>query len=400
MTDYSRFVPITFEGKTAEGYPLVNGKLYTFESGTETPLETYRDSQGLVTNANPVILSLPPGGAMVYLINGENYRLRLCDANDVEIWTRDNIRTFDGPMHPGPPLVGPAGPQGPRGVQGIQGITGGVGATGPQGLQGRSMREEITFSDVTTTHEWTVPSGVTEIFVTGLGGGGGGAGSPNVNYATVGMNPLWGNSSSNFRKNGGGGGCADYLYRKRMVVVPGETISVKVGVRGLGGGSAAKGEDGGSTLLYGPGLGGQTITIKGGLGGQVASDPITTSLPPGTGFVGGIGGRGANHGQSALFGNVYSNTVPVTTLMTGSLPYTWANRGIPLDLPVGVQYTAGGQSPFGPGYNQNDFDGVANALRQDFKARCYGAGGAGGPQGYQGVSGYCTIEWGLIKDLS
>jgi hypothetical protein len=39
---------------TAAGVPLVGGKLFTYASGTTTPLVTYTDSTGNTANTNPV----------------------------------------------------------------------------------------------------------------------------------------------------------------------------------------------------------------------------------------------------------------------------------------------------------------------------------------------------------
>ena len=38
------------------GDPLVGGKLYTYASGTTTPLATYTDATGGSANTNPIIL--------------------------------------------------------------------------------------------------------------------------------------------------------------------------------------------------------------------------------------------------------------------------------------------------------------------------------------------------------
>ena len=73
----------------ASGAPLVGGKLYTYTAGTTTPQPTYTDSAGGTANTNPVILD-SRGEANVWL-GGANYKFRLTDANDVEIWTVDNI---------------------------------------------------------------------------------------------------------------------------------------------------------------------------------------------------------------------------------------------------------------------------------------------------------------------
>lgn len=73
----------------ADGTPLVGGKLYTYTAGTTTPQATYTDNTGSTPNTNPVIMD-SRGEANVWL-GGANYKFKLTDANDVEIWTVDYI---------------------------------------------------------------------------------------------------------------------------------------------------------------------------------------------------------------------------------------------------------------------------------------------------------------------
>lgn len=73
----------------ANGNPLVGGKLYTYASGTTTPLATYTDSSGGTPNANPVILN-SRGEASVWL-GSSSYKFKLTTSTDVEIWTVDDI---------------------------------------------------------------------------------------------------------------------------------------------------------------------------------------------------------------------------------------------------------------------------------------------------------------------
>lgn len=73
----------------ANGDPLVGGKLYSYAAGTTTPLATYTSSSGAVSNTNPVILD-SRGEANVWLALTP-YKFKLATANDVEIWTVDNV---------------------------------------------------------------------------------------------------------------------------------------------------------------------------------------------------------------------------------------------------------------------------------------------------------------------
>lgn len=75
-----------------DGNPLVGGKLYSYQAGTTTPLDTYTDQAGGTANANPVILD-SRGEADVWL-DDANYKFSLYDADDNLIWTVDNISSF------------------------------------------------------------------------------------------------------------------------------------------------------------------------------------------------------------------------------------------------------------------------------------------------------------------
>lgn len=80
---------------TAAGIPLVGGKLYSYAAGTTTPLATYTDITGNTANTNPVILD-SRGEASVWFASAEYY-LVLKDANDVQIWTADNVNGVNQP---------------------------------------------------------------------------------------------------------------------------------------------------------------------------------------------------------------------------------------------------------------------------------------------------------------
>jgi hypothetical protein len=72
-----------------DGKPLVGGKLYTYAAGTTTLLATYIDWYGVTPNTNPIILD-SRGEASVWL-GTARYKFVLKDANDVEIYTQDNL---------------------------------------------------------------------------------------------------------------------------------------------------------------------------------------------------------------------------------------------------------------------------------------------------------------------
>jgi len=78
-----------FQAITAAGIPLVGGLLYTYAAGGTTPKTTYTTAASSTANTNPVVLD-SRGEANVWLTTG-SYKFKLSDANDVEIWTVDNI---------------------------------------------------------------------------------------------------------------------------------------------------------------------------------------------------------------------------------------------------------------------------------------------------------------------
>ena len=74
---------------TANGAPLVGGKLYTYAAGTTTPPATYTDYNAGTANTNPVILN-SRGEASIWL-GTSMYYMVLKDSTDVQIWTADNV---------------------------------------------------------------------------------------------------------------------------------------------------------------------------------------------------------------------------------------------------------------------------------------------------------------------
>jgi hypothetical protein len=83
---------------TAAGLPLVGGKLFTYASGTSTPLATYTDDTGNTANTNPIILN-SRGEAEVW-VGSSRYTFVLHDADDNLIWTVDGVNTIQGLQNP------------------------------------------------------------------------------------------------------------------------------------------------------------------------------------------------------------------------------------------------------------------------------------------------------------
>lgn len=84
--------PAKFQPLDNNGNPVPGGKLYTYVSGTTTPLATYTDVTMLVPNANPVILDAG-GRCTLFLPPGTSYTFVFKTAADALIWTQNDIQT-------------------------------------------------------------------------------------------------------------------------------------------------------------------------------------------------------------------------------------------------------------------------------------------------------------------
>lgn len=78
-----------FHAEDENGVPLSGGKVSTFEPGTTTPKQTYSDRALTTPNTNPIILD-SRGDATVW--GSGAYKVELSDANDVLIWTIDEVQ--------------------------------------------------------------------------------------------------------------------------------------------------------------------------------------------------------------------------------------------------------------------------------------------------------------------
>ena len=81
-----------FQFFTTTGLPLNGGFLYTYQAGSTTPLATYTDNAGTISNTNPIQLGTdgrPP--AEIWLTYGFNYKFVLADSTNAVIQTYDNL---------------------------------------------------------------------------------------------------------------------------------------------------------------------------------------------------------------------------------------------------------------------------------------------------------------------
>jgi hypothetical protein len=196
----------------------------------------------------------------------------------------------------------------------------------------------------TANGTFTVPAGVTQVYVSMCGGGGGG-GYPG------------------YQVPGGacGGGGGESVLKYSVTVTPGESIPVTIGAGGYGS-DVSDGSSGGSSSF------GSYITCVGGAGGKGITSP-------------GIGGSSGGAGKLKGGNGGYSGFIaPSSTYLLIS--------------------GAGGSSVFGYG-------GVANAINTTSQISIagnpgvgYGAGGSGslknsanGQKGGDGTPGICIVEW-------
>lgn len=79
-----------FTGFDANGDPLSGGKLHTYAAGTTTLQTTYSNVTLTSANTNPIVLD-SAGRATIFTSPGSSFKYLLTDADDVTMWTADNI---------------------------------------------------------------------------------------------------------------------------------------------------------------------------------------------------------------------------------------------------------------------------------------------------------------------
>ena len=267
-------------------------------------------------------------------------------------------------------------------------------ASTPAGLDPlpTSMRDFMGLSAVTASvlldrssgsGTFTIPAGVTSIWVLVVGGGAGGGG------ARAGLGPEGGYRSEGggYSANaGGGGGAGEVSSVSAFTVVPGQTISWSVGAGGVGGiGSGLVGSGGTTFALYN-GPGGGTILADGGTAGQKGlltnADPASTTLRGN----GGDGGNGVNFG-----GQGSNDEWGVDSRAGGGGGGSSGNGGsgatsFPGAGGAGTTVTLTGLTQTGP-YGVGG-DGGTDSGGSGAAASFYGNGGAGGgARCFENVSG-------------
>lgn len=77
------------------GRPLSFGCVFSYQSGTTTPIATYTDYTGNIQNANPVILSAG-GSANIWLLAGQAYTLRVKAAGGTQCASGSQLYSISG----------------------------------------------------------------------------------------------------------------------------------------------------------------------------------------------------------------------------------------------------------------------------------------------------------------
>lgn len=270
----------------------------------------------------------------------------------------------------------------------------------------------VDTSDTASPFSWTVPVGVTKLYVTGCGGGsGGGAGR---------------NGSVN-RGGGAGGGAGLCVMNLPVDVVPGSTLTITIGSAGLGATAGTATSNAGSTTIAPVvmaigNVGATTLTLTGG-----GSTPAGQNIGRTGSFGGQIFGVGGLGGQVNAAGGSSINAVSSYYMArggagsgagqtTGTLPGTdgggagsgafgnWMDKGGVTAATGGTGGTDGTYSLGGGGAGASSFfgnggNGGGNAggtSQNGTNATGYGAGGGGGGgngNGGDGTKGYIRFVY-------
>ncbi len=211
---------------------------------------------------------------------------------------------------------------------------------------------------------FTVPAGVTAIYVSACAGGGGGGGGGVRQGKTNG-------GASYTAAGGGGGGAGQSIQRVRFAVVPGTAIPIILGAGGAAGaGAKTDGANGGAGGAGGSTVIGNLVTLAAGMGGGGGS---SSSSPAG----GATGGDGYPAGGDSA--------------------------SITINAPYGPAGT-GGSCAFGGGGPGGRCAGDTTSIgRKGFGFGAGGGGGGGvsngasastfGKDGAVGCAGFAFIEW-------
>jgi hypothetical protein len=190
------------------------------------------------------------------------------------------------------------------------------------------------------SNTFVAPTGITQVYLSMIGGGGGGG-------------------SSNGSAGAGGGGSGAYILNRPYTVIAGNSYTVTIGAAGVSAHNNADtdGTDGGSTSF-------DTLTVAGGGGGKKQSS-------------GGAGGAAATGGFTPGTPTAGGYTFPGTAGATRS-----TNTG-----------GGGAGSPFGIGGAGDTSGNSGHSAAANTGAGGGGAGTNGGAGGGDGGSGVCVVAY-------
>lgn len=214
---------------------------------------------------------------------------------------------------------------------------------------------ETGFATLTTSGNFTVPAGVTELCISAVaGGGGGGSGG--------------GGDSSFFGGGGGSGGAGESIVKRKFAVTPGTVINITIGSGG--GGSIASTATGSAPTAGGNTVIGSLITLHGGQPGINAGNGQNTA--PGGGY--GQGFPTGSYGGDGSLNTGSGNGAP-----GASSPFGGGGGAGRAGTDQGTDGTAGS------GYGSGGGSGGGKYGTAPLTAR----GGNGG----NGAPGIVMIEW-------
>ncbi|WP_233609250.1 hypothetical protein [Citrobacter sp. FDAARGOS_156] len=214
---------------------------------------------------------------------------------------------------------------------------------------------ETGFATLTTSGNFTVPAGVTELCISAVaGGGGGGSGG--------------GGDSSFFGGGGGSGGAGESIVKMKFAVTPGTVINITIGSGGIG--SIASTATGSAPTAGGNTVIGSLITLHGGQPGINAGNGQNTA--PGGGY--GQGFPTGSYGGDGSLNTGSGNGAP-----GASSPFGGGGGAGRAGTDQGTDGTAGS------GYGSGGGSGGGKYGTAPLTAR----GGNGG----NGAPGIVMIEW-------
>jgi len=92
----NRYIPTIFTATDENGAPIAAAKLYFYENNSTTPKDTYSDIDLTVPNQWPVLADGAGRFTDDIFLDTDTYRIKLTDADDVQIWSKDDCNTMNG----------------------------------------------------------------------------------------------------------------------------------------------------------------------------------------------------------------------------------------------------------------------------------------------------------------